>query len=49
MSDVDTSRRRDKGFNLDEAKALIEFCSALDYSIDPAPYLLKPQNATGWE
>ena len=33
-SAIDTSWKLDKGFNLDEAKALIEFCTALDYGVD---------------
>ena len=50
MTAVDTSWKHGKGFNLDEAKALIEFCIALDYG--QKGYLgniPKPANAAGWE
>ena len=51
-SAIDTSWKLDKGFNLDEAKALIEFCTALDYGVDvPPDYagVAEPANAAGWE
>jgi hypothetical protein len=37
LSAVDTSWKVGKGFNLAEAKALIEFCTALDYGVDVPP------------
>jgi hypothetical protein len=50
MSAADTSWKQGKGFNLDEAKALIEFCIALDYGqkeyIGNIP---KPANTVGWK
>ena len=49
---VDTSWQKNKGFDLAEAKALIEFCTALDYGGDVPPSyatVAKPQNAAGWE
>jgi hypothetical protein len=52
LSAVDTSWRTGKGFDLAEAKALIEICTALDYGGDvPSDYpsVAKPQNAAGWE
>ena len=54
LSAVDTSWRVGKGFDLAEAKALIEFCTALDYGVDvppDPPYsdVAKPANAAGWE
>jgi hypothetical protein len=52
LSAVDTSWQTSKGFDLAEAKALIEFCTALDYGADlPPDYAgaAKPQNAAGWE
>jgi Lipase (class 3) len=54
MSAVDTSWKVGKGFNLNEAKALIEFCTALDYGVDVPPdpayaAVAKPTNAAGWE
>jgi hypothetical protein len=51
-SAMDTSWKLDKGFNLDEAKALIEFCTALDYGVDAPPdyaAVAEPANAAGWE
>jgi Lipase (class 3) len=50
MSAVDTSWKQDKGFNLSEAKALIEFCTALDYGQkEYVGNIPKPANAAGWE
>ena len=54
LSAVDTSWKVGKGFNLDEAKALIEFCTALDYGVDippdpPYAAVAKPVNAADWE
>jgi hypothetical protein len=54
MSAVDTSWKVGKGFNLNEAKALIEFCTALDYGVDVPPdppyaAVARPANAAGWE
>ena len=54
MSAVDTSWKVGKGFNLDEAKALIEVCTALDYGVDVPPdpsyaAVAEPANAAGWE
>jgi hypothetical protein len=54
MSAVDTSWKVGKGFDLNEAKALIEFCTALDYGVDVPPdppyaAVAKPANAAGWE
>jgi Lipase (class 3) len=51
---VDTSWKIGKGFDLDEAKALIEFCTALDYGVDlppdpPYAAVAEPANAAGWE
>lgn len=50
MLAVDTSWKQGKGFNLEEAKALVEFCIALDYGekeyIGDIP---RPMNASGWE
>jgi hypothetical protein len=48
---VDTSWPSGGGFSLAEAKALLEFCIALDYGLKneyvaPVP---KPANAAGWE
>jgi hypothetical protein len=37
LSAADTSWKVGKGFNLAEAKALIEFCTALDYRVDVRP------------
>lgn len=51
LSAVDTSWQG-KGFDLVEAKALIEFCTALDYGADKPPdyaNVAKPENAAGWE
>lgn len=54
MSAVDTSWEVGKGFSLNEAKALIEFCTALDYGVDVPPdppyaAVARPANAVGWE
>jgi hypothetical protein len=52
LSATDTSWQMGKGFNLSEAKALIEICTALDYGADVPPdyaAVAKPQNAAGWE
>jgi Lipase (class 3) len=54
LSAVDTSWKVGKGFDLAEAKALIEFCTALDYGVDVPPdppysAVAKPANAAGWE
>ena len=50
MSTVDTSWKKGKGFNLGEAKALIEFCTALDYGQkEYVGNIPKPANAAGWE
>jgi hypothetical protein len=51
---VDTSWKVGKGFDLNEAKALIEFCTALDYGLDVPPdpsygEVAEPANAAGWE
>jgi hypothetical protein len=47
---IDTSWKHGKGFSLDEAKALIEFCIALDYrKQDYVGNVPKPANSTGWE
>jgi hypothetical protein len=51
---VDTSWKIGKGFDLNEAKALIEFCTALDYGLDVPPdppyaAVAEPTNAAGWE
>ena len=54
LSAVDTSWKVGKGFDLNEAKALIEFCTALDYGVDVPPdpsyaEVAEPANAAGWE
>src|SRR6516165_5959109 len=54
LSAVDTSWKIDKGFDLNEAKALIEFCTALDYGLDVPPDpsyadVAEPANAVGWQ
>jgi hypothetical protein len=54
MLPVDTSWKVGKGFDLNEAKALIEFCTALDYGVDVPPdppytAVAEPANAAGWE
>ena len=54
LSPVDTSWKVGKGFDLNEAKALIEFCTALDYGVDVPPdpsyaEVAEPANAAGWE
>jgi Lipase (class 3) len=54
LSAVDTSWKLGKGFDLNEAKALIEFCTALDYGVDlppdpPYAAVAEPANAAGWE
>src|ERR1700743_548127 len=54
LSAVDTSWQRGRGFDLSEAKALIEICTALDYGVDVPPdpdsaAVAKPQKAAGWE
>jgi len=54
LSAVDTSWKLGKGFDLNEAKALIEFCTALDYGLDVPPdppyaAVAEPANAAGWE
>jgi hypothetical protein len=50
MSAVDTSWRRGKGFNLAEAKALIEFDIALDYGQQGyVGDVRKPVNTAGWD
>jgi hypothetical protein len=54
LSAADTSWKVGKGFALNEAKALIEFCTALDYGVDVPPdppyaEVAEPANAAGWE
>ena len=53
MTAVDTSWQVGKGFDLDEAKTLIELCTSLDYSVGSpsydAPGVAQPQNVVGWE
>jgi hypothetical protein len=54
MLTVDTSWKVGKGFDLNEAKPLIEFCTALDYGVDVPPdppytAVAEPANAAGWE
>lgn len=56
MSTVDTSWRTNRGFRLDEAKALIEFCTQLDYGYGAypgqnylSPGIAEPANTVGWE
>lgn len=54
MSALDTSWRADSGFNLTEAKALIEICTRLDYGYGAgqnylSPGIAEPANTVGWE
>ena len=53
MTAVDTSWQVGKGFDLDEAKTLIELCTSLDYSVGSPSYdtpgVAQPQNVVGWE
>jgi hypothetical protein len=56
MTAIDTSWKTGGGFDLAEAKALIEFCTALDYGNgqygSPTYHdkgIAKPSNAAGWQ
>lgn len=54
MSTLDTSWSTDRGFRLDEAKALIEICTRLDYGYGSGQNYLSPgiadvANTIGWE